>query len=96
MTVPVFAVVPMLSAPFAKPLSMPNVPLVGPVMVAPSTERVPPTVVFPVSAVTMNLFVFTVRSLVTPRVPATVVLPLAAVTLNLLVFTEKFPVTPRV
>src|SRR5438309_5757307 len=60
------------------------------------TPSVPAIVVLPVAALTLNLFVFTARSLVTPRVPAIVVLPVAAVTLNLFVFTARSLVTPRV
>jgi hypothetical protein len=75
--------------------SLPTVKLLEPVILE-FTFRVPPTVVFPVAAVTLNLLVATDRSLVTPKVPPTVVFPVAAVTLNLLVATDRSLVTPKV
>ena len=65
-------------------------------VVAPVTPSVPATMVLPVAAATVNLFVFTARSLVTASVPPTLVLPVEAVTTNLFVFTATSPVTPRV
>ena len=89
-TMPVFAVVPMFSAPFAKPLSMPNVPDVGPVTVAPRIDSVPPTTVLPVAAAVVNLPALTFTS------PAIAVLPVSAVTTNFDAPTVRSPVTPRV
>ena len=79
-----------------------------PTVRSPTELKVPATLVLPLPAMTLNLFVLTLKlpvtsrvlrrvaAPVTPRVPATVVAPVAAVTLNLFVFTAKLPVTPSV
>jgi hypothetical protein len=78
-------------------------------VIAPVTPKVPATVVFPVEAATVNLFVATAKSplqlsvvedtapLKTPEAaentPNTAVAPVPESTVNLLVLTEKLPAT---
>ena len=88
------------------PFAAVTAPVKAPVLenvAAPVTPKVPATVVLPLAAVTLNLFVFTARlpvipavlenvaAPVTPSVPATVVLPLADATWNLFVLILNCP-----